>query len=130
MFEKLNPPDIMQPFNNAYHHVVVLPPNARIAYVAGQVGLDPSGELPPTLEAQAEQAWTNLLAALRVARMGAENIVKITVYLVDAADYPVFAAARAQALGDTRPASTALLVKQLLKPEWRFEVEAVAAAPQ
>jgi len=129
MLEKLNPDDIVAPFNNAYHHTVVIPPNARVAFIAGQIGLAPDGSLPDTLEAQAEQAWVNLMAAVRVAGMNADNIVKITAYLIEAEDYPAFAAARARHLGEARPASTALLVKQLLKPEWRFEIEAVAAAP-
>lgn len=129
MLEKLNPDGIVAPFNNAYHHTVVIPPNARVAYIAGQVGLAPDGSLPDTLEGQAEQAWVNVMAAVRVAGMNADNIVKITAYLVEADDYAAFAAARARHLGAARPASTALLVKQLLKPEWRFEIEAVAAAP-
>ncbi len=129
MLEKLNPDGIVAPFNNAYHHTVVIPPNARIAYIAGQVGLAPDGSLPDTLEGQAEQAWVNVMAAVRVAGMNADNIVKITAYLIAAEDYAAFAAARARHLGDARPASTALLVKQLLKPEWRFEIEAIAAAP-
>ena len=129
MLEKLNPDGIVAPFNNAYHHTVVIPPNARVAYIAGQVGLAPDGSLPDTLEGQAEQAWVNVMAAVRVAGMNADNIVKITAYLIEAEDYAAFAAARARHLGDARPASTALLVKQLLKPEWRFEIEAVAAAP-
>ncbi len=62
--------------------------------------------------------------------MGPENIVKINAYLIDADDYPVLAAARAKHIGDARPASTAVLIKQLLLPEGRFEIEAVAAAPQ
>jgi enamine deaminase RidA (YjgF/YER057c/UK114 family) len=107
----------------------VIPPNARVAFIAGQVGLAPDGSLPDTLEGQAEQAWVNVMAAVRVAGMTADNIVKITAYLIEADDYAAFAAARARHLGDARPASTALLVKQLLKPEWRFEIEAVAAAP-
>ncbi len=129
MLEKINPPSMMTPFANAYHHVVVVPPNARMAYIAGQVGLRADGSLPETLEGQAEQAWTNLMAALQGAGMGAENIVKITAYLLDADDYSAFAAARAKHIGEARPASTAVLVRQLLKPEWRFEIEAVAAAP-
>ena len=129
MLDKLNPDGIVAPFNNAYHHTVVIPPNARVAYIAGQVGLAPDGSLPDTLEGQAEQAWVNVMAAVRVAGMNADNIVKITAYLIEAEDYAAFAAARARHLGDARPASTALLVKQLLKPEWRFEIEAVAAAP-
>ncbi len=128
MLDKHNPETIMAPFNNAYHHCVVIPPNARIAYLSGQVGLDREGNLPDTPEAQAEMAWSNVMEALKAAGMGAENIVKINAYLLDMDDYPVFAAARTKFLGDTRPASTAVLVKGLVKPEWRFEIDAVAAA--
>lgn len=129
MLTKLNPDGVMAPFNDAYHHVVEIPANARVVHVAGQVGLRADGTLPDTLEAQAEQAWTNLMACLGAAGMGAENVVKINAYLIDADEYPAFAAARAKALGSARPASTAVLVRQLLKPEWRFEIDAVAAAP-
>ena len=129
MLEKLNPSSIVQPLNNAYHHTVVIPPNARICHIAGQVGMRPDGSTPEVLAEQAEQAWANVMACIAAAGMGAQNVVKINAYLVDAADYPAFAAARAKFLGDARPASTAVLVKGLLKPEWRFEIEAVAAAP-
>ena len=130
MLEKLNPAAIMAPFKNNYHHAVVIPANARIVYVSGQVGLRADGSLPDTLGAQADQAWQNLMACLGEAGMGPENIVKINAYLIDADDYPAFAAARAKHIGDARPASTAVLIKQLLLPEWHFEIDAVAAAPQ
>lgn len=129
MLEKINPEGIVAPFNNAYHHTVVIPPNARVAHIAGQVGLRPDGSLPETLEGQAEQAWVNVMAALGAAGMDAQNVVKITAYLIDADEYPAFAEARSRHLGDARPASTALLVRQLLRPEWRYEIEAIAAAP-
>jgi len=129
MLEKLNPPSIVAPFNNAYHHVVVIPPNSRTAFVAGQVGLRADGSLPESLEEQAEQAWVNVMASLAAAGMGAQDVVKITAYLLDADDYPAFAAARAKHLGDARPASTALLIQQFLKPGWGCELEAVAGRP-
>ena len=50
MLEKLNPAAIMAPFKNNYHHAVVIPANARIVYVSGQVGLRADGSLPDTLE--------------------------------------------------------------------------------
>lgn len=129
MLEKFNPATIVTPFNNAYHHAVVIPPNARILYISGQVGMRQDGSLPDTLEGQAEQAWMNVMACVQGAGMSAQNIVKITAYLIDADDYGAFAAARAKHLGEARPASTAILIKGLLKPEWRYEIEAVAAAP-
>ena len=130
MLEKLNPAAIMAPFKNNYHHAVVIPANARIVYVSGQVGLRADGSLPDTLEAQADQAWQNLTACIGETGMGPKNIVKINAYLIDADDYPAFADARAKHIGDARPASTAVLIKQLLLPEWRFEIDAVAAASQ
>ena len=129
MLTKLNPDVIMAPFNDAYHHVVEIPAHARVVHIAGQVGLRPDGTLPDTLEAQADQAWSNVMACLAAAGMGAENVVKINAYLIDAAEYPAFAAARSKYLGQARPASTAVLVAQLIRPEWRFEIDAVAAAP-
>ncbi len=56
--------------------------------------------------------------------MSAQNTVKITAYLVDMEDYAAFAAARARHLGEARLASTAILIKGLLKPAWKFEIEA------
>lgn len=128
MLEKMNPADIVTPFNNAYHHAVVIPANARVLHIAGQVGMRRDGSLPETLEGQAEQAWSNVMACVRAAGMDRDNIAKVTAYLVDADDYPAFAAARTKHLGEARPASTAILVRGLLRPEWRFEIEVIAAA--
>ena len=44
-------------------------------------------------------------------------------------DYGAFAAARTRHLGEARPASTAILIRGLLKPAWKYQIEAVAAAP-
>lgn len=128
MLQKINPSSIVEPFNNAYHHVVVIPPNARLAYVSGQIGLRPDGSLPRTVEDQADQAWSNVMKALSEVGMGSSDIVKVTAYLVDESEYPAFAAARVKYIGDARPASTALLVKQLVSAEWRVEIDIVAAA--
>lgn len=128
MLKKLNPGSIVPPFNDAYHHAVVIPPNARVVHISGQVGLRPDGSLPGTVEGQADQVWSNVMACIAEADMGAENIVKINAYLVDADDYAAFAAARTAYLGDARPASTAVLAKQLISPDWRFEIDAIAAS--
>ena len=128
MLEKLNPKSIVAPFNDAYHHVVVIPSGARVAYVSGQIGLNPDGTLPATVEEQADRAWSNVIESVKEAGMSATDIVKVNVYLLDEKDYPAFAAARHKYLGNARPASTAVLVKQLVSPDWRLEIEVVAAA--
>ncbi len=127
MLQKINPPSIVEPFNNAYHHIVVVPPNARLAYISGQVGLRPDGSTPDSVEEQADQAWFNGMEALKEVGLDSSNIVKVTAYLIEENEYSAFAAARKKYTGDARPASTALLVKQLVSAEWRVEIDIVAA---
>lgn len=127
MNSNINPADIVTPFNNAYSHGVVVPPAARVLHTAGQIGLRPDGSLPADIEGQAEQIWQNLLAILRDAGMGVSDIVKLTAYVVGSENYPAYAAARTRHIGTHKPASTAICVPALLKPEWLLEVEMVAA---
>ncbi len=127
MNSTVNPVDIVQPFNNAYSHGVVIPPGARVLHTAGQIGLRPDGSTPGTIEAQAEQVWVNLLAILRDAGMTVTDIVKLTAFVVGTENYPAYAAARVRHIGAHRPASTAICVPALLKPEWLLEVELIAA---
>lgn len=127
MNSNINPADIVTPFNNAYSHGVVVPPGARVLHTAGQIGLRPDGSLPSDIEGQAEQIWQNLLAILREAGMSVTDIVKLTAFVVGSENYPAYAAARTRHIGTHKPASTAICVPALLKPEWLLEVEMIAA---
>lgn len=123
----VNPTDIMAPLNNVYSHGVVIPAGARVLHTAGQVGARPNGIVSPRIEDQAEQLWENLLAIVRDADMRVSDIVKLTAYVVGVENYAAYASARARHLGEHKPASTAVCVPQLLKPEWLIEVELIAA---
>jgi 2-iminobutanoate/2-iminopropanoate deaminase len=57
-----------------------------------------------------------------------EDIVQLTMYLLDRDDYPAASRARAEVLGEHRPASTLLYVAGLSRPEWKIEVDFVATA--
>lgn len=59
-------------------------------FVSGQIPIDPAtGELVGgDIEAQADQVLKNLMAILREAKVGAENVVKTTIFLADMADFP------------------------------------------
>jgi enamine deaminase RidA (YjgF/YER057c/UK114 family) len=125
--EFLSPPTLMTPFNGAYHHAVVLPPGARVLHSAGQIGARPDGAVPEGAEAQSALVWDNLLGILEAAGMDVTDIVKLTAYVVGAENYPAYASARSRVLGTHRPASTAVCVASLLRPEWLIEVEMIAA---
>jgi enamine deaminase RidA (YjgF/YER057c/UK114 family) len=128
-----NPPTIADPIGT-YSHGVEVPPNARWLYIAGQIGIRKDGAVPPTVEAQTEVAWQNIVAILAAAGMKVTDLVKITQFLVNLEDFPKYAATRAKFLAGHRPASTGLVIRSLVRPEYLVEVEAVAAkaapAPQ
>lgn len=123
---KIHNPSTVAP-GTGYSHGIELPPNARLLYLAGQIGVAPDGKMPPDIRGQAEQAWRNLEAVLKAAGMGVENIVKLTHYLTRREDIPVYREVRAQFLGKYAPASTLLVISALARPDALIEVEAIAA---
>lgn len=122
-----NPPTIAPPVG-AYSHGVEIPPNARWLHVSGQVGIAPDGTLGKGAAEQSQIVWDNIQAILADAGMGIENLVKVTAFLTDPDDLPAYGAVRSAVLGDARPCSTLIFVPALVKPDWKVEVEVVAAA--
>ena len=46
---------------------VEVPPEARVLYVSGQVGVDSAGKLQDGIEAQSDQVWKNIGEVLKAA---------------------------------------------------------------
>jgi enamine deaminase RidA (YjgF/YER057c/UK114 family) len=112
-----------------YSHGVASTGSGTWLHIAGQVGVDASSTLQGGFEAQARQAWSNLVAVLVEADMDVSHLVKVTSYLVAPGDAPKLGPVRAAFLGAARPASTLVVVAALARPEWLFEVDAVAFRP-
>ena len=113
-----------------YSHVVEVRGGCTL-YIAGQLALDKDGKLigPGDFRAQVKQVFENLKARLEEGGASFKDVVKLNYYLTDASDL--------QALRDTRnsyinvekpPASTLVVVKQLVREEYLIEVEAIAVA--
>ena len=124
----VNPPSVATPAGPYSQGITVQGPGTWL-HVAGQIGVNAQGVLQEGFEAQARQAWTNLVAVLAAAGMNVSHLVKVTTYLVDGADMSKLGPVRGAFLGDARPASTLVVVKALARPEWLFEVEATAFLP-
>ena len=121
-----NPETIHRPFG--YSHVAEVTAG-RPVYIAGQVALDPAGELvgPGDIAAQARQVFDNLQAALQTVGASFEQVVKLNYYLVDASQLPVVREVRNQYINTEQPpASTAVEVRRLFRDDILIEVEAVA----
>lgn len=112
---------------SAYSHAVEVPAGARTLHISGQIGVRPDGGTAEGVEAQVEQAWKNLVAILEDAGMGVEDIVRTTTFVTKPEHVAATRPIRAKYLGDLKPASTLLVVAALARPEYLFELEAVAA---
>lgn len=120
-----NPPKVAP--GSGYSHGIELPPEARLLYIAGQLGISADGKMAPDIRGQAEQAWRNLGIVLEAAGMGYQNLVKVTHFLTRREDIAAYREVRAKFLGAHAPASTLLVISALARPEALIEVEAVAA---
>jgi 2-iminobutanoate/2-iminopropanoate deaminase len=98
-------------------------------FVSGQLGTDPAtGEFAgDDVGAQAEQALANLEAILAAAGSGLDRLVKVTVFLVDIADWPALNEAYGRIVPEPYPARSAFAVRELPKAA-RVEIEAIALA--
>lgn len=100
-----------------------------LVFSAGQGGFGDDGELVgPDFGAQLRQTFANVDAVLRQQDAGLHSVVKLTVYLVDPSDYDEFKRLRPEFLEPPYPASTAVVVKELLADGMRIEIDAVAVA--
>lgn len=110
-----------------YSDAIEVAPDMRWLYTAGTPGLAADGTVPADITGQAEIAWQHIMAMLKNADMGVHDLVKITQYLLNAADIPAYAKVRSRYLGDARPASMLMIVPGLVWPNMLLEIEAVAA---
>jgi enamine deaminase RidA (YjgF/YER057c/UK114 family) len=101
-------------------------------YLRGQIGqdLDTSETVGVgDVAAQAEQAMTNIDQLLREAGSALQDIVKVTVYLVDPRYREPVYQVMGRWLKGVYPVSTGLVVSALARPEWLVEIDAIAVRP-
>ena len=110
-----------------YSHGVELGANARILYVAGQIGVAPDGSIAKDITGQATQAWKNIQNVLAAAGMELKDLVKVNHYLTRKEDIAAYREVRSKVLGELKPASTLFVISALAREDFLVEVEAVAA---
>ncbi|ADB29965.1 Endoribonuclease L-PSP [Kribbella flavida DSM 17836] len=116
---------------NGYSHVVTGP--GRWVAIAGQVALDDTGSVVGAgdPEAQARQVFANLDACLQAAGASFADVVKLNFYVTDIAFLPAIRTARDEHVDTANPpASTAVQVVALFRPDILLEVEAYAVVAE
>lgn len=99
-----------------------------LLFLSGQIPLDPAtGELVTgDIEAQTERVLENLMAVLREAKLGADSVVKTTVYLMDMAEFPRMNAVYGRYFGKEPPARSTVQVAGLPRGV-KVEIDVIAA---
>lgn len=108
-----------------YSHVAV---HGGVAYISGQLPLDPAGTplADQPFDVQVRQVLANLDDCLSTAGSSRRQLLSVTVYVTDIAQWPAFDAAYAQWLGAHRPSRAVAGVADLHYGA-AIEIQAVAA---
>ena len=122
-----NPDGVPAPLGH-YSHCGEVGPGTRVLHMAGQTARELDGTIPSEFRDQAILVWDRLKKILAANEMATSDIVKLVIFITDAADIGVLREVLPDALGaDNRPASTALVVSALAMPELKLEIELIAA---
>jgi enamine deaminase RidA (YjgF/YER057c/UK114 family) len=125
-----NPETMARPVAGYSHVAEVL--GGKIVYTAGQVAIDRAGNLvgKGDFRAQVQQVFENLNAAVEAAGGSFRDVIKLNYYCVDtveASETPAVREIRDRFVDPRNPpASTFVVVRRLVRPEWLIEIEAVA----
>jgi 2-iminobutanoate/2-iminopropanoate deaminase len=101
-----------------------------LVFTAGQVGMDPNtGDMVgDTAKTQARQAFQNIMAVLKAACSGPEQVIKCTVFLTDMNDFADVNEVYAEFFPQPYPARSAVEVARLPK-DALVEIECIALVP-
>jgi 2-iminobutanoate/2-iminopropanoate deaminase len=103
--------------------------SAKLLFTAGQIPLDPSGNLVDGgIEAQTRQVMANLKAVLECGGSALEHILKVTIFLKDMNDFPELNRVYGEYFPVDPPARSTVEVSRLPR-DVRVEIEAVAVVP-
>ena len=126
LLRHLVPKRIRAPFAR-YSHAVEVPAGARWLMCSGQLGISASDEIPEAAEAQAVLCFEAIGACLAEAGMSFVDIVRINAYVTDRAHMAPYMAVRDRYVALPPPASTLMIVSGFTRPEFKVELEAMAA---
>ncbi|MDR0599498.1 MAG: RidA family protein [Treponema sp.] len=124
----INPPALAQP--RGYSQMITVSGARKTVYIGGQDAIDKNGELvgEGDLGKQTEQILINIENALAAINGTFENVVKMTVYIVQGYDPRIGFAAFQHKFGVLKrpPVITVVFVAGLGSPKWLVEIDAIA----
>jgi enamine deaminase RidA (YjgF/YER057c/UK114 family) len=121
------PPELAAPLARYVHAVEISTPG-RMLFASGQLAIAKDGSVPAGIDAQCDLIFANLDAILAAGGMGRGDVVRVNAFVIDRDDLKPYMAARDRWFaGSEPPASTLMLVSGFTRPEFKVEIEIVAA---
>jgi 2-iminobutanoate/2-iminopropanoate deaminase len=122
MFKRI-PNTVIGGFSDA---VVVETGDYSTVYISGHVGNDASGKVSAkTFAEEVDVCFANIARALERSGAGMKDVVRITCYLTDLAEYSIYSKKRAATFQGNPPASATVQVAGLLMNA-KIEIDAIA----
>ncbi len=116
-------PDPYAPFRLAQGYRV-----GDLLFISGQAAIDDNGAIVGVgdFDAQARQAFKNLERALGAGGSSLRNVVKVTIFLTDMANFGKIVELRGAYFSPPYPADTIVEVSSLYSRDAMIEIEAIA----
>jgi len=130
--QHINPEGLLR--NPAFSQIIVTQGSGRTIYIGGQNAVNANREIigKSNIQAQAEQAMQNIQTALTVCDATFENVVKLSIHIVQSQSvYGAFQASQ-KFMSELKnpPTISVLIVADLANPEFLIEIDAIAFIPE
>jgi enamine deaminase RidA (YjgF/YER057c/UK114 family) len=124
-----NPPGLFT--SPRFTNVIEVPAGTTLVFVSGLTAQGPDGSAPQDPQAQADAVFANLRTALAARGLTPADVIQVRAFLVDIqTTLPAYRKAYGDFIGKAPPpASAAIGVAGLVRPDLLLEVELVAARP-
>jgi 2-iminobutanoate/2-iminopropanoate deaminase len=107
-------------------HLVPFAEGGSLLFLSGQLPFDANREIASSdIDGQTRQVLANVASVLAGEQLTLDDVVKATVWIKDAADFPGFDAAYAVCFGAHKPARSTV-VSDLVLPSALIEIEVIA----
>ena len=110
-----------------YSHGVEVGAGARLVFCSGQLGIGPDGETPDDAGEQARLCFRAIAGILAEAGMNLSDLVRLNAYVTSADYLQAYMRVRDEFVANPPPASTLMIVSGFARPQFRIEIEAIAA---
>lgn len=127
----INPDGLLK--SPAYSQVVSTHGSGATIYIGGQNGINSNGEVvgKGEIQTQTVQAMYNIKTALKACGATFDNVVKLTIYIVEGQDAnAAFQSSQNVIRFKNPPSITGLFVAGLTNPDYLIEIDAVAFLPE